>query len=93
MPATAKNLFFLIESLPPGAVWSVSVIGAQHLALSTVALALGGHVRVGIEDNMYYSKGVLATNVMLVERIAGLAKAFGRKLASPEDVKRIWAGG
>jgi 3-keto-5-aminohexanoate cleavage enzyme len=93
LPATAKNLFFLVDSLPPDAIWSVSVVGPRHLALSTVALALGGHVRVGIEDNVYYAKGVLATNAALVERIAGLAKAFGRELAAPEDVKRIWAGG
>jgi 3-keto-5-aminohexanoate cleavage enzyme len=42
---------------------------------------------------VYYSKGVLATNARLVERIAGLARAFGRELATLEDVKRIWAGG
>ena len=92
LPATAKNLFFLVESLPPGALWSVSVIGPQHVPLSTVAMALGGHVRVGIEDNVFLSKGVLSTNVGLVERMAGIAKAFGRELASPEDVKRIWSG-
>lgn len=93
LPASAKNLFFLVESLPPGALWSVSVIGPQHVPLSTIAMALGGHVRVGIEDNVYYSKGVLSTNVSLVERMAGIARAFGRELASPEDVKRIWNGG
>ena len=90
LPATARNLFFLVESLPPDAVWSVSVIGPQHVPLSTIALALGGHVRVGIEDNVYLSKGVLATNAALVERIAAIAKAFGRELAKPADVKRIW---
>lgn len=90
LPATAKNLFFLIDSLPPDAVWSVSVIGPQHVNLSTIAIALGGHVRVGIEDNVYYSKGVLATNVALVERIAKIADSVGRKLAAPEDVLRIW---
>lgn len=90
LPATAKNLFFLVESLPPDAVWSVSVIGPQHVPLSTIALALGGHVRVGLEDNVYMSKGVLATNASLVERIAAIAKAFGRELATPDDVKRIW---
>ncbi|MBP2658622.1 MAG: hypothetical protein H6Q69_1654, partial [Firmicutes bacterium] len=46
--------------------------------------------RVGIEDNVYYSKGVLATNVALVERIANIAKAMGREIANPEDVRRIW---
>lgn len=55
-----------------------------------MAMALGGHVRVGIEDNVYYSKGVLATNVALVERIANIAKAMGREIATPEEVRRIW---
>ena len=90
LAATARNLFFLVESLPPDAAWSVSVIGAQHVNLSTIAMALGGHVRVGIEDNVYYAKGVLATNAALVDRIAAIAKAVGRELATPEDVKRIW---
>ncbi|QDR83140.1 3-keto-5-aminohexanoate cleavage protein [Sporomusa termitida] len=90
LPATAKNLFFLIDSLPADAVWSVSVIGPQHVNLSAVAIALGGHVRVGIEDNVYYTKGVLATNRALVERIVTIAKSIGRGLATPADVKRIW---
>ncbi len=90
LPATPKNLFFLYDSLPPDAVWSVSVIGPQHVNLSVMAMALGGHVRVGIEDNIYYSKGVLATNEALVERIAAIANAMGRELAGPEDVVRIW---
>lgn len=90
LPATAKNLFFLVDSMPSDASWSVSIIGQQHVNLSTVAIALGGHVRVGIEDNIYYSKGVLATNVALVDRIANIAKAVGREVATPDDVKRIW---
>ncbi|HWR45149.1 3-keto-5-aminohexanoate cleavage protein [Sporomusa sp.] len=90
LPATAKNLFFLVESLPADAVWSVSIIGPQHVNLSTVAIALGGHVRVGIEDNIYYTKGVLATNVSMVERIVNIAQSVGRELATPEDVLKIW---
>ena len=90
LAATARNLFFLVESLPPDAAWSISVIGPQHVPLSTIAIALGGHVRVGIEDNVYFSKGVLATNVALVERVVAIAQAVGRELAMPDDVKRIW---
>jgi 3-keto-5-aminohexanoate cleavage enzyme len=90
LAATARNLFFLVESLPPDAAWSVSVIGPQHVPLSTIAIALGGHVRVGIEDNVYFSRGVLATNVALVERVVAIARAIGRELAMPDDVKRIW---
>ncbi|EGO64472.1 3-keto-5-aminohexanoate cleavage protein [Acetonema longum] len=89
IPATAKNLFFLVDSLPPGSVWTLSAIGPQHLPLSMIAMALGGHIRVGVEDNIYYSKGVLATNIMLVERIVALAKAMGRELASPAEARRI----
>ncbi len=88
-PASAKQLFHLVECLPPGCVWSVSAIGPAHVPLSTIALALGGHVRVGLEDNVYYSKGVLATNLSLVKRIVDIAKAFGREIATPEDAKRI----
>ena len=90
LPATAKNLFFLVESLPSNAVWSVSVIGSQHVNLSVIAMAMGGHVRGGIEDNIYYTKGVLATNTALVERIAAIARSMGRELAKSEDVKTIW---
>ncbi len=90
LPANAKNLFFLLDLLPADAQWSVSVIGPQHVNLSTIAIALGGHVRVGIEDNIYYSKGVLATNVALVDRIVGIARAVGREIAEPGDVGRIW---
>ncbi|SFM08270.1 BKACE family enzyme [Pelosinus propionicus] len=90
LPATAKNLFFLVESLPPDAIWSVSIIGSNHVNLSMIAMALGGHVRVGIEDNIYYSKNVLATNRTLVERISSIANAMGREIASPLDVMRIW---
>lgn len=89
IPATPKNLFFLVESLPVGAEWSVSIIGPEHVRLSMIAMALGGHVRVGVEDNVYYSKGVLATNVAQVERIVGLARAMGREIATPEEAKRI----
>lgn len=89
MPATPKNLFYLVESLPPGAVWTVSVVGAAHVALSTVAIALGGHVRVGLEDNVYYTKGVLATNMSLLERVVAIAKAVGREIATPEETKQI----
>lgn len=93
LPATAKNLFFLVDSLPEDAAWSISAIGQKHVELSTIAIGLGGHVRVGIEDNVYFTKGVLATNAMLVERMVGIAKAVGREIATVEDVRRIWGVG
>lgn len=90
LPATAKNLFFLIDSLPSECTWGVSVIGPQHVSLSTIAIALGGHVRVGIEDNIYYTKGVLGLNSQMVTRIANIATAIGREIATPDDVRNLW---
>ncbi|MEW6661673.1 MAG: 3-keto-5-aminohexanoate cleavage protein [Bacillota bacterium] len=89
LPATPKNLMHLVESIPAGCPWTVSIIGPQHVALSTMALAMGGHVRVGIEDNIYFAKGELATNVRLVERIVAIAKAVGREIATPDEARAI----
>ena len=49
----------------------------------------GGHVRVGLEDNIYFSKGVLATNERLVQRVVDLARIFGREVANPDEARRI----
>lgn len=87
LEASARNLFYLYESLPDGSTWQVSVIGARHVQLSMMAMALGGNVRVGIEDNIYYERGVLATNPRLVERMAGIARAAGRGVASVAEAR------
>ena len=89
LPGTPRNLMFLVESLPPGSLWTVSAIGAAHVPLSTMAIAMGGHVRVGIEDNIYYDKGVLATNVRLVERMVRIARAVGREVATPDEARAM----
>ncbi len=89
LPASYKNLFFLYESLPQGATWTISAIGKDHVSLSTMALALGGNVRVGMEDNIFYDKGVLATNVELVKRIKKIALAMGKEIATPQEAREI----
>jgi len=90
MPATAKSLLHLSEILPQGSTWSVIGIGPGQLPMAVIAMAMGGHVRVGLEDNIYYSKGVLAkNNVQLVERVVRIAKEFGREIASPKEARRI----
>ena len=89
MPGTVRNLVFLAGSLPPGATWTVAGIGKAELPLSTAAIAMGGHVRVGIEDNLYLPDGTLATNAQLVEKVAGIAGLMGRDIASPDDARRI----
>ncbi len=88
-PASFQQLFFLYQNLPQDVTWTVSAIGKDHVPLSTMALALGGNVRVGLEDNIYYSKGVLATNVSLVRRIKNIALAMGKEIATPEEARQI----
>jgi len=90
MPATAKSLLHLSEVLPQGSTWSVIGIGPGQLPMAMMALAMGGHVRVGLEDNIYYSKGVLAkSNAQLVERVVRIAKEFGRDIATAQESRRI----
>ena len=89
MDATVENLLYLVNHLPEGTVWSAFGIGAAHLSIMYAALALGGHIRVGLEDNVYYSKGVKATNPMLVERSVQAIKTFGKEPATPAEARQI----
>lgn len=87
-PATPKTLLYLHEQMPAHATWSVIGIGKGHLPMSMMGLILGGHIRVGMEDNIYYERGVLAkTNAQFVERIGRIARAYGRDLASPDEAR------
>ncbi|SCZ80874.1 BKACE family enzyme [Acidaminobacter hydrogenoformans] len=86
---TPKNLMYMVDSLPEGSTWSVTAVGKSHVPLLTMAIAMGGHVRTGLEDVVEFEKGVPASNPMLVERIVKIANAVGRKIATPEDVVRI----
>jgi 3-keto-5-aminohexanoate cleavage enzyme len=89
MPPSAKNLLLLAESIPAGCTWSVAAVGRHQLPMANLAIILGGHVRVGLEDNIYYSKGVLATNAQLVARVVRLAQELGRPVATPDEARRI----
>lgn len=90
IPGTVKDLLHLVESIPPGSTWTVAGIGRAELPLATAAIILGGNVRVGFEDNIYYSKGVLAeSNAQLVARIVRLAYELGREIASPAEARKI----
>lgn len=82
-------MIYCYQHLPKGCTWGVSAIGPNHVQLSTIALALGGNVRVGIEDNIYYAKGVLATNLMLLQRIKKIALAMGKEIATPAEARAI----
>lgn len=90
-PPTVKQLQHLVDMLPAGAHWSVCGIGKAQLPLGLAAMAMGGHVRTGLEDNLWYHKGDPATNVRLVERVARLATEIGRPLATPVQVRALLA--
>jgi 3-keto-5-aminohexanoate cleavage enzyme len=90
MPATPKSLLHLSEVIPQGSTWSVIGIGAGQLPMAMMGMIMGGHVRVGLEDNIYYSKGILAkNNAELVERVVRIAGEFGREVANPKEARKI----
>lgn len=89
MPATVENLVYLVRHLPENATWSAFGVGKSHLPILYAALALGGHIRVGLEDNVYLSKGVPATNVQLVERAVQAVRTFGKQPATPAQAREI----
>ena len=90
-PLSLTGLGNMLNMLPPGATWSVGGIGQYQLDANVMAIASGGHVRVGIEDNIYFDrrKTELADNVRLVRRIAGIARELGREPASSAEARRI----
>lgn len=90
MSGEPKNLFLLVDRLRPGQSWTVAGIGRYELPLSMLAIAMGGHVRVGIEDNIFYRKGEMTkSNAQLVERVVRLAKEANRPVASVKEARRM----
>lgn len=89
--ATVKNLLFFVESLPPGAQWLVSAIGARnHFRMLGAVLAMGGNVRVGLEDNLYAAPGRLArSNGEIVEKAVRVLRELGADPASPAQAREI----
>jgi len=90
MNGEAKSLVFMRESIDPQDGWGVAGIGRYELSCATHAILMGGHVRVGLEDNVYYRKGELATsNAQLVARVVRLAKELGREVATPAEAREM----
>jgi 3-keto-5-aminohexanoate cleavage enzyme len=89
-PCDAQTLLSMRALLPDGAEWSVLGIGRGQLTVNLLALVEGGHVRTGLEDNIYYHKGELAkTNAQLVERMVYFARELGRPVATSEQARQI----
>lgn len=90
MDATVENLVFLKSLIPAGSTWSALGIGKGHLPILAAALAMGGHVRVGMEDNILYAKGVLATsNVQFIERAKRMIADMNKSVATPAEARQI----
>ena len=94
MPATVENLLYLKNHIPSGSTWSAFGVGAGHLPILYATLALGGHIRVGMEDNVVFGRDengnkIMATNQMLVQRAVDAVKAYGNQVATPAEAREI----
>ena len=89
-PATIPNLCWLVNAIPAGSTWTVTGVGRSAFPMTAAAIAMGGNVRVGFEDNLYLSKGVLAkSNGELVEKVVRIAKELGREIATSDEARVI----
>lgn len=88
-----KNLLFMKETMEatcPGSTWSCFGVGQSAMSMLYAAVALGGHIRVGMEDNVLYSKGVLAeNNAQFVKRAVRVIEEYGRQVATPAEAREI----
>ncbi|MGD8521783.1 MAG: 3-keto-5-aminohexanoate cleavage protein [Desulfobacterales bacterium] len=89
MPASVRNLSFLADSIPSGSTWTVAGIAKSEIPLAAAAIVMGGHVRVGLEDNLFLPDGSPASNPRLVEKIVTIAEEVGREIASPDEAREI----
>ncbi len=89
-PGTPEDLIFMVNKLPAGATWTAAGIGRSQPAVTTTAILMGGHVRVGFEDNVYLKRGVKAeTNADFVARVVRIANELNREVATPEEARAI----
>ncbi len=85
--ATSKHLSVMIDSLPDNAIWAGFGIGRMQMPMMAQVAAMGGHVRVGLEDNLYLERGVFATNAQLVEKARKIIELMGASIMSPQDAR------
>lgn len=90
MTATVRDLVIMATSIPADSTWTATGIGKNAWGVAAATIAMGGHVRVGFEDNVYMSKGVLAkSNGEMVERVVQMAKLLNREVATPAEAREI----
>jgi len=85
------NLATMVRELPTGTTWAAAGIGRFQLSTNALAITMGGHVRVGLEDNIWFDheRTTLATNPGLIERLVGIARACGREVATPDEARAM----
>ena len=89
-PATVESMQTMKSMIPPGSNWSAFGVGSQQFPMVALAIVLGGQVRVGLEDNLYMAKGVLAEgNAPLVERTVRIVRDLGAEVATPADARKM----
>jgi len=87
---TPKNLMHYIDLLPEGAMFTVLGIAQSELQVAVQSILLGGHVRIGFEDNVYYKKGVLAeSSAQNIARVVRISRELGREIATPDEARKI----
>ena len=89
MPADVGILKSMVDQLPAGAFWTSFSISRLEMPWVAQSMLLGGHARVGLEDNLYLDKGVFATNAQLVERARNILELMGAKIAGPERAREL----
>jgi uncharacterized protein (DUF849 family) len=86
-PATAESMIAMRSMLPPNAHWAAFGISQHEMPMAALAVVLGGNVRVGLEDNLYLERGVLATNAQLVEKAARIVRDLGARVMTPAQTR------
>jgi 3-keto-5-aminohexanoate cleavage enzyme len=89
IPATIQNLLHMQSQLPKGAKFTVAGVGRAQFEMTNMSILLGGHVRVGLEDNIYLEKGKLAPNEDFVARTRKISETLQRDVATPEEARNI----
>lgn len=87
-PATSESMLALRNMMPSNAHWAAFGISRAEFPMLAQAVLFGGHVRVGLEDNLYLGKGQLATNAQLVEKAVRLVRELGARVVGPEETRR-----
>lgn len=91
MTNTVENLVFLKSLIPAGSTWAACGIGSGHMPILMTTIAMGGHIRVGMEDNVMWQKGVLAeSNAQFVKRAKELLEMNGLQAATPDEARQIY---